>query len=125
MGCRHRFFQALQIVMSHPYPFVQWPAIIKLHADDELIFVADAAQFIRDDALKHMHVQEQDRLIDSNGAVYRISKTPTIALVNTDTMLSLHDVEGLLRLHLSNNGTCCVSKFHAPSIREAIMSVFP
>lgn len=111
--------------MSHQYPFVQWPAIIKLHADDELIFVADAAQLISDDALKYMHVQEKDRLIDSNGAVYRISKTPTIALVNTDAMLSLHDVDGLLRLHLSNIGNCCVSKFYAPSIREAIMSVSP
>lgn len=111
--------------MSHTYPFVQWPAIIKLHADDELIFVADAAQLISDDALKHMHVQEQDRLIDSNGAVYRISKAPTITLVKKDLVQSLDDVEGLLRLHLSNNGTCCVAKFYAPSIREAIMSVFP
>ncbi len=100
------------------------PAIIKLHADDELIFVPDAAQFASDDTLQLTHVQAQDMLIDSSGAVYHISNRPALELAPTGVMLLLDAVEDLLRLHLSNNGTCCVSKFYASSIREALVRVF-
>ncbi len=110
--------------MSQPYQSVQWPAIIKMHADDELIFVPDAVQFAGDVALQLTHVQAKDRLIDSSGAVYHISNRPALELAPTGVMLSLDEVEALLRSHLSNNGSCCVSKFHANSIREALMSVF-
>ena len=110
--------------MSEIYKLIQWPAIIKLHADDELIFVQDAVQFARDVAFQLTHVQAQDRLIDSSGAVYHISNRPALELAPAGVMLSLDEVEDLLRLHLSNNGTCCVSKFYAPSIREVLVSVF-
>jgi len=110
--------------MSETYELTQWPAIIKLHADDELIFVLDAVQFASDVAPQLTHFQPQDMLIDSNGAVYHISIRPAIELAPAGVMLSLDEVEDLLRLHLSNNGTCCVSKFYSPSIHEAIRSVF-
>lgn len=110
--------------MSQPDQLVQWPAIIKLHADDELIFILDAAHFSSGASLQLSHVQAQDILIDSSGAVYRINNGQTLELAHTDLLLSLHEIMVLLRLHLSNNGNCCVSKFHAHSIREAIMSVF-
>jgi len=110
--------------MSEIYELIQWPAIIKLHADDELIFVPDAVQFVSDVSLQLTHVQAQDMLIDSSGAVYHISNRPALELTPTGVMLSLDEVEDLLRSHLSNNGTCCVSKFYAPSIREALVSVF-
>jgi len=110
--------------MSETYKLIQWPAIIKLHADDELIFVLDAAELANDAALHQMQLQAQDKLIDSTGATYRISNRPALALAPTDLTLSLDAVENLLQLHLSNNGTCCVAKFHANSIREALLSVF-
>lgn len=110
--------------MSQPDPLVQWPAIIKLHADDELIFIADATRFASDATLQLTHVQAQDMLIDSSGAVYSISNSQALELFRTGLSLSLHDVEVLLRLHLSSNGNCCVSKFHAHSIQEAFISVF-
>ena len=110
--------------MSETYELIQWPAIIKLYADDELIFIPDAVQFASNVAFQLTHVQAQDRLIDCSGAVYHISNRPALELAPTGVMLSLDEVEDLLRLHLSNNGTCCVSKFYAPSIREALVSVF-
>ncbi len=103
---------------------VHWPAIIKLHADDELIYIVDAEQFANDDALRHMHVNDLDMLIDSNGAIYQIHSGQTLQFMPAGATLNLDKVEQLLRLHLSNHGTCCVSKFHANSIREALMSVF-
>lgn len=110
--------------MSQPDQLVQWPAIIKLHADDELIFILDAAHFSSGASLQLSHVKAQDILIDSSGAVYRINNGKTLGLVHTGLLLSLHEIMVLLRSHLSNDGNCCVSKFHAHSIREAIMSVF-
>lgn len=110
--------------MSQPDQLVQWPAIIKLHADDELIFISDAVQFASDDVLQLTHIQLQDMLIDSSGAVYSISHVQAHNLVRTGLSLSLYDIEVLLRLHLSSNGNCCVSKFHAHSIQDAFMSVF-
>lgn len=109
-------FQAIQTV--------QWPAILKLHADDELIYIADAEQFTNDGALCQMHVQAKDMLIDSLGAVYRIQNRQELELYATAASLSLNEVEDLLRRHLANHGTCCVSKFHASSIHEAIISTF-
>lgn len=103
---------------------MQWPAIMKLHADDELIYIADTGQFTNDDALRQMYIQANDMLIDSIGAVYRLQNTPQLELFETGASLSLHEVEDLLRLHLANHGTCCVSKFHANSIHEAIISTF-
>jgi len=110
--------------MPQPSRTVKWPAIIKLDADDELIFISDADEFANDTALREMQLQAQDKLIDSTGAVFTISNRPALTLTVTDSQLSLNAVENLLRLHLSNHGTCCVSKFHANSIREALMSVF-
>jgi hypothetical protein len=110
--------------MMQTYQVVQWPAVIKLHADHELIFVADAVQFANDDALQHTHLQAQDILIDSAGTVYSISHNQGLDLVGTGSVLSVSDVEELLRLHLSSKGSCCVAKFHVLSIRESFEHVF-
>lgn len=110
--------------MTQPPHSIQWPAIVKLDADDELIFISDADEFANDKALRQMQLQAQDKLIDSMGAVFTIRNRPALTLTAAESALSLDAVEDLLRLHLSNHGTCCVSKFHANSIREALMSVF-
>lgn len=68
---------------------VQWPAIIKLHADDELIYTADAEQFANDGALHQMHVQVNDMLIDSQGTFYRIQNRPLLAVYATGSHLIL------------------------------------
>ncbi len=103
---------------------VQWPAIIKLHADDELIYIANAAQFINDDALRQMHVNDLDMLIDSSGAVYQMHPGQTLQLIPAGATLNLDEIEQLLRLHLSCHGACCVSKFHSSSIHQAFITVF-
>lgn len=103
---------------------MQWPAIIKLHADDELIYIADAEQFANDAALRQMHINAQDMLIDSDGVVYQIRRGQQLQLLPAATTLGLEEVEQLLRLHLASDATCCVSKFYASSIREALSAVF-
>lgn len=103
---------------------IKWPAIIKLDGDDELIHVTDADQFIDDSALQQTHFREQDTLIDSSGSVYRISNINSLTLTPTNEWMTLEEIEKLLQLHLSNQGTCCVAKFHANSVNEAIRNVF-
>lgn len=108
--------------ISELHQSVEWPAIIKLDGDDELIYVADANAFLTDNFLQQTHFCKQDRLIDCSGKVYHLDNNST--LTPTNDLLNLEEVEELLKLHLSNQGTCCVSKFHANSIREALMNVF-
>lgn len=103
---------------------IEWPAFIKLDGDDELIYVADADQLIDDSTLQQTYFREQDKLIDSNGSVYRISMGNTLSLKPTKDLMKLEEIEELLQLHLSNHGACCVGKFHANSIDEAISNLF-
>lgn len=103
---------------------VHWPAVVKLKSDDELIFVLDAFQFDHYVTLNLLHTQPEDLLIDATGVEYRFDGKLTQQIHRTGRVLSLHEVIEILRRHLSSNGTCCVAKFYANSIREAMMSVF-
>lgn len=103
---------------------IQWPIIIQLYGDDELIYIAAAQQMQSDKTLHQMQFQPQDKVIDSHGSIYDISKTPSLTLTSTGRRLILPQIEDLLRLHLSSHGNCCVAKFHASSVADAINSVF-
>ncbi len=103
---------------------IVWPAIIKLNGDDELIYIANADQFSQDKTLKHTQFHSKDRMIDSLGSVYSVIKNSKLSLTRTSDRLSLEQIEVLLQRHLSNHGTCCVAKFHANSIEDAINIVF-
>lgn len=110
--------------MQNSIQSVNWPAIVKLKSDDELIFVTDALQFDNYVTLNLLHTQPEDLLIDAVGVEYRFDIKLTQQIIRTERVLSLHEVLEILRRHLSSNGTCCVAKFYANSIREAMMSVF-
>ena len=98
---------------------VQFPAVIKLHADDELILIATSSDFEHNPDLSRMYFQPQDMLIDKLGNVYKLHKTAQLALAATGDVMQLDEVIKLIQLHLSNHGTCCVSKFSAHSIADA------
>ncbi len=104
--------------------FITWPAILKLDGEDELIYIADAEQFIEDRTIRQTHFIEQDILIDSNGNAYHINSHNSLTLTALPEQFRLEQIETLLQRHLSNHGTCCVAKFHANSIIEAIDFVF-
>lgn len=106
------------------HKLVRWPAVIKLHGDDALIFIADWPHFVLDTDLQTMHFQPQDMLIDSAGSVFKLSQSRPLKIMQSATMLSLEEVILLLRAHLANDGTCCVSKFYASSIAAAYATAF-
>lgn len=103
---------------------VQWPAVVKLHGEDELIFVANQSSFELTPQLRAMRFQHQDVLIDSAGGVFNIGVSYPLSLRLTDSTLSLDDVIALIRLHLASKDMCCVSKFYAHTIAEAYQTVF-
>lgn len=102
---------------------IDWPSIIKLYADDELIFIRDVDALENDETLTQMRLQVQDKLIDASGRVYCLSDTESLTFTPISHKMTLDEVVKLLRLHLTNQGSCCVAKFDAKSIREAVTSV--
>jgi hypothetical protein len=98
---------------------VHFPAIIKLHADDELLLIANRTDFENNQDINNMYFQAQDMLIDKLGHVFKLHKTEQIALSTTNDVMPLDEVIKLIQLHLSNHGACCVSKFSAHSIEDA------
>lgn len=99
---------------------VHFPAIIKLHADDELILIADKSTFENTQNLKNMYFQPQDIVIDKRGHIFKIEQSQHLVLSKTCDVMQLEDIIKLIQLHLSNDQTCCVSKFSAHSIQDAL-----
>jgi len=103
---------------------VVWPAVIKYEGDAELAFVADQATWEADFA-SHRHIhRDGDLLIDSEGKMFTLAEQPgKISLAFKPGQVSLEDMIALLRAHAVQDGACCVSKFSADSIAEAVQLV--
>jgi hypothetical protein len=102
---------------------IDWPAIIQLKSDDELILIKNNEQFLSDPNIQGLILQPEDRLIDSQGRVFFLKKFQNITLTSAFYSLSLIEIQEMLQRHLSCLGTCCVAKFDASSIPEAIKFV--
>jgi len=100
---------------------INWPAIIKHSDDSELIYVSDQVQWDGDTGLHSFEYDETDLLIDSSGRVFDITKRErgvVKARANGD-VIELKVILGLVKAHAAQNGSCCVAKLYAPTIREA------
>lgn len=99
---------------------VHFPAVIKLHADDELMLVATSADFENNPDLGRMYFQPQDILIDKLGHVFKLCNAEQLTLTATSDVMQMDEIIKLIQLHLSNHGTCCVAKFSADTIEDAL-----
>lgn len=108
-----------RLMYSSSINLVHFPAVIKLHADDELIVITTKSDLENNPDLSHMHIRPQDILIDKHGHIFKLHNTGQLTLTATSEIMPLASVIHLIQLHLSNHGTCCVSKFSAHSIEEA------
>ncbi len=104
---------------------VQWPAILKLHGADELIYLQDHAAWLSGGHLQAMHLTAEDTLIDSAGLCFHIAKNKSERFMATGERLNLPQVTQLVRMHAAQDGACCVAKLHANSIAEAIAMLQP
>lgn len=96
-----------------------WPAIVHLAGADDLLIVRSATDWatLNDTAFALEH--EDDRLIDSASHTFRAGD-------NTLTpcgLAELDEVVDLIRAHLADEGHCCVAKFGARSVEDAIAAL--
>lgn len=101
---------------------IAWPVILQYAGQPELEYVEDALawQQMADD--HHMHFHRGDRVIDSEGNLYRpIEHSDHIELQALGSRISLHETVSLIQNHQAASGQCCVAKLSAPSIAECVV----
>lgn len=102
-----------------------WPAILKYDGEAELVFIADQAAWNNDADLHSASYVADDMIIDSQGFIHSLTncKESLVTPETTGLSLSRQEVIELIKAHLSELGSCCVSKFYAPPIQQAIAIV--
>lgn len=76
----------------------------------------------------HLHAinyEAADRLIDSDGVVYALSRKEGGKVIpeRSDTTVALDTLIQLIRAHAAQIGLCCIAKISAGSFQEAISLV--
>lgn len=117
--------EKLVIKITPKNTVIIWPAVLKYAGEAELAFIADQAAWDHDADLHSASYVADDMLIDSQGFIHSLTSTKEspIRLEATTRSLSLPEVIALIKEHLSEQGSCCVSKFYAPSIQQAITMI--
>lgn len=110
-----------------PVAHIAWPAILHFSGDHELMFIASQTEWDADTCVHGGHYESNDRLIDSLGMIYSLNQRNNNFLTPQPTgrAASLAEIIALVKAHLSEQGSCCVSKLFAASITEAIEIAFP
>lgn len=104
---------------------ITWPAILKYDGENELVFIANQAQWNKDPDLFYYAYESDDLLLDSKGVIYKLDqiKENYVTPVSTNRMASLSEMEEMLKSHMSELGHCCIAKIAITSIQEAIVMV--
>ncbi len=101
---------------------INWPAVIHYDGDDELIYIDSEVEWIRDADSHLYNHKDGDRLIDSNGYIFKLDhlqgeiRNPSTA----GNRIALEDFIRLVRIHASNSHRCCIEKINFRSIAEGI-----
>ncbi len=100
---------------------ILWPAILHMHQQAELIYLADQTQSQGYMQSQRFIAHAQDRLIDSAGQIYSLTATNDWqATVHT---LKLSEILNLIREHAASLDICCIAKLAADTIPQAIAIV--
>jgi len=99
---------------------MKWPAIVRFDNSDEL----DA---IEDEMSWHAYsnsLVSSCQLISSDGTVYSVvTESNGFKLKDSNTKISVDTAVNLARCHMAAQAHCCVSKFNASSVEEAIAAI--
>jgi len=100
---------------------INWPCILKLNNDPELLFIDNQAQWDTDADFHQGKFDELDFLIDASGCVYSLINTSHDIVFPklTGNTKTRNEILGLVKNHAAHLDSCCVSKLYAPSIEEA------
>jgi len=102
---------------------IQYPCILKLFGDDELIFLGSQGDLAHESESLILH--KEDCLIDASGQKYLIKKDNTEALnfIKVVTLLSTQEVTELIQSHEFSKAQVCLTKIHFKSVIDAINSL--
>jgi hypothetical protein len=104
---------------------IAWPALLRLTGEAELLVVRDQAQWEADPHLHAAHYLPTDALMDAEGKIYSLQREAhgRVALQATGRIATLAEVIADVQAHAAQAGSCCVAKFSAATIHEAIAAV--
>lgn len=104
---------------------IAWPALLRFTGAAELLVVHDQAQWDYDPHLHAAYYLPTDVLIDAEGKIYDLQCRARQRVVPhaTGNTATLVEVIAAVQAHAAQAGFCCVAKFSAASIREAITAV--
>ncbi|MGC9401238.1 DUF4144 family protein [Vibrio genomosp. F10] len=102
---------------------IQWPCIIKLEGDDELMYVGSKKHL--QDECEGLIFSDLDVLIDSVGQGFTIREVGNkgIETEKNNQSLSVSEVTSLIQAHEFSKAEMCLTKIHFLSISEAIQSL--
>lgn len=111
--------------MPLPQSHIHWPAVIHYDNDAELECVESVDHWMQQQDWLNGHFEKKDVLIDSDGLTYSLQADENKQVFPSPNggELSLVKVLGLVKAHLADQGSCCVAKTYAPTIRDAILMV--
>lgn len=103
---------------------INWPALLKLAGDDELVYLPDRVAWATDADLQALVFNPDDQLIDVQGRLFALApQGNSTTLQVTENQLTLAEVTDLVRAHESSLGSCCVAKMSFGSLAEAFAAV--
>ncbi len=102
---------------------IQWPSILKLEGDAELIYLDNVDEFVFE--LNHLLATNEDYLIDSCGLVYSVRELIDESQTQPKRTITLSEVINLIREHEFSQAQTCLTKITFHSMTEAIASLKP
>lgn len=109
---------------------IEWPAVIKLVQNDELLYLAHPRDWLELACLYQHHFTNEDLLLDCAGRRYLISANPHIVhedpvselpqLLKQEQNLPLTDFIKWVQNHANALGHCCVAKLAFTTIGQGM-----
>lgn len=104
---------------------VLWPAFIKYQGDSGLLYISSQQEWDSDPELNSAAYETRDRLIDSTGAMFSLSKNSegNNILENVNLRCDLKDAIGYVQEFAVAENYCCSSKIHANNFTEILAMI--
>lgn len=101
---------------------VNWPCMLKLEGDDELIYLNSEREL--NSECRDLIWSKEDCVIDSKGFVYSMmAENATMRLHNNQVQISVEDASKLIQSHEFCRAEVCLTKIQFTSIFEAVESL--
>ena len=104
---------------------IDWPAIIHVDGDDELVLVGSAQEWSSHDEWSAVEYSADDFLFDSGGQVYRLDRLSNgfVQPAATGRVVPVSEFIAMVKRHAALCSTCCIEKIAFRNIEEGMAIV--